>query len=355
MGEKVMDPKITVLMSVYNAERYLHEAMDSILNQTFKDYEFVIVNDGSTDGTLGILQGYRDPRIRIINNPQNIGLTQSLNEALKSARGEYIARQDADDISLPDRLARQLRFMQTHPEVGGAGSWAEFIDPQGERIRRAQRPTEHDEICAHLLIYNPFIHTSAFIRKQTLEEVGGYREDLRYAQDYDLWWRLAQVGRVTVIPRVLVKRRKHTPGGIAEQHTQEQVRFECQIACQIVEKQIGLKGHQLESYKHLFWALHGHPEHWQGEDTRLLRPLWEYLARRPAYRRVWGPLVTKSACRVMAHNPREGIQLAWVAFRDLRWPRVWPEFLKTCGRLYVPLSVVRTVRWLRRTLLVPYQ
>jgi hypothetical protein len=350
MSEKVMTPKVTVLMSVYNAEKYLHEAMDSILNQTFQDYEFIIVNDGSTDSTLGILQGYRDPRISIINNPKNIGLTKSLNKGLKFAKGEYIARQDADDISLPGRLARQLNFMQAHPEVGGVGTWADIINPQGERLRTVQGPTNHDEICAHLLIHNPFVHTSMFVRRQTLGKVGGYQEELRYAQDYDLWWRLAQVGRVAVIPEVLVKRRKYTPGGIAEQHIQDQVRFECQIACKIVEKQIGLQGSQLKSYEHLFWTLHGYSDHWQTNDTHLLCRLWDYLAPRPAYRRVWGPLVTKVACRVMAHNLREGGQLAWVAFHSLRWPRVWPEFLKTWGKLYVPIPVVHTYRLVKQAL-----
>jgi len=345
-----MNPKITVLMSVYNGEKYLREAMDSILNQTFKDYEFIIVNDGSTDRTLGILQSYRDPRIRIINNQENIGLTKSLNEGLKLAKGEYIARQDADDLSLPGRLARQLSFMEAHPEVGGLGTWADIIDAQGKRLRTVQGPANHDEICAHLLIHNPFVHTSMFVRRQTLEKAGGYQENLRYAQDYDLWWRLSQVRRVAVIPQALVQRREHIPGGIAHQHVREQTESACQTALKIVETQIGLKGHQLESYKHLFWALYGHPEHWQGEDTRSLRPLWDYLARRPAYRRVWGPLVTKLACRVVAHNSIEGIQLAWVAFRDLRWLKVWPEFLKTCGNLYLPPSAVRTYRSLRRTI-----
>jgi len=105
-------PKISVIMSVYNGEKYLGEAIDSVLGQTFTDFDFIIVNDGSTDGSPGIIQSYRDERIRVINNEKNIGLTKSLNKAIKESGGEYIARQDADDISLPERFEEQVWFLE---------------------------------------------------------------------------------------------------------------------------------------------------------------------------------------------------------------------------------------------------
>jgi len=115
-------PKISVIMSVYNGEKYLREAIESILNQTFRDFEFIIINDGSTDKTSEILSSYNDPRIVIINNKRNIGLTKSLNKGLKMVKGEYIARQDADDVSLPERLERMVNFLDMNRDVGLLGS-----------------------------------------------------------------------------------------------------------------------------------------------------------------------------------------------------------------------------------------
>jgi glycosyltransferase involved in cell wall biosynthesis len=125
-------PKVSVVMSVYNGEKYLCEAIDSILNQTFENFEFLIVNDGSTDRTLEILQSYRDPRIKVINNERNIGLTASLNKGLKIAKGEYVARMDADDVSFPHRLEQQKAFLDRNPRVAMVGSWAEVIDESGK-------------------------------------------------------------------------------------------------------------------------------------------------------------------------------------------------------------------------------
>jgi len=116
------EPKVTVLMPVYNGEKYLNEAIDSILGQTFKDFKFLIINDGSTDGTADILKSYKDSRIKVTNNEKNIGLTKSLNKGLKMAKSEYIARMDADDISLPTRLQKQVEFMDSHPKVGVCGT-----------------------------------------------------------------------------------------------------------------------------------------------------------------------------------------------------------------------------------------
>src|SRR4051794_29608800 len=116
-------PKVTVLLAVYNGERYLREAIDSILGQTFQDFEFLIINDGSTDSTREIILSYHDPRIRLVDNEDNIGQTRSLNRGLALAAGQFVARQDADDISEPERLASQVAFLEIHPEVVLLGTW----------------------------------------------------------------------------------------------------------------------------------------------------------------------------------------------------------------------------------------
>jgi glycosyltransferase involved in cell wall biosynthesis len=194
-------------MSVYNGERFLNNAIDSILNQTFSDFEFIIIDDASTDRTAEILKTYSDPRIRIMKNNQNQGLTKSMNKELTLARGIYIARMDADDISLPNRLATQLRFLDNNPEFALIGSSAYLIDENNITIG-TQR-----EICnitfSDLLSQNHFIHGSIMMRKSVLDNVGGYNERLPYAQDYDLWLRISKKHKVGNMLQRLYRLRRH--------------------------------------------------------------------------------------------------------------------------------------------------
>jgi len=141
----MVEPKVTVLMPVYNGERYLNEAVDSILGQTFTDFEFLIIDDASTDKTPEILRSYDDPRIRVVTNEENLGLSKSLNKGLALARGEFIARMDADDVSYPYRLQVQHEFMTQHPGAGVIGSWAEYIDRKGEIVHRYRAPIFPEE------------------------------------------------------------------------------------------------------------------------------------------------------------------------------------------------------------------
>lgn len=196
------NPKVTILMSVYNGEKYLGEAIDGILNQTFKDFEFLIINDGSTDSTAEILQSYQDPRIKIINNEKNMGLTKSLNKGLKIAKGEYIARQDGDDVSLPTRLEEQISFLDKNKEVGLLGTAWYIIDENSQEIR-ISKPTDGKYV-VHFMC-----HGTALIRKDCLKKVGLYREVFEYAQDYDLWLRIADEFEVRNIRKPLYKRRVH--------------------------------------------------------------------------------------------------------------------------------------------------
>ena len=190
-------PKISVLMSIYNGAKYLKEAVDSILNQTFTNFEFIIINDGSTDATDAILKSYSDPRLKIIANPVNLGLTKSLNIGLNAARGEYIARQDTDDISLPNRLEIQFKFMENHKEISLVGGSAILIDNQGEEIGRKIKPLEFSEIKFHSLLKNPFFHPSFFFKKEVIKKNGGYNENFPFAQDYELTSRLIHSGLKT--------------------------------------------------------------------------------------------------------------------------------------------------------------
>lgn len=205
-------PKVTVLMPVYNGEKYLREAIDSILNQTFTDFEFLIIDDGSTDCTWRIMKEHaaRDPRIVLVHNDTNLGLTKSLNKGLDMAKGEYVARMDADDISLPERLAAQASFLDKHPDVGVVGTFAQKIDKNGCCMAMWRFPTMHDSLFWALCFTTPLVHPSVMFRKTIIENIGGYNEKLLVNQDRDLWQRLSCVTRFANLPNIHLLYRWHS-------------------------------------------------------------------------------------------------------------------------------------------------
>lgn len=203
-----LQPKVSIVMPVYNRRKYLPEAIESILSQSFKDFEFLIINDGSTDGTIEILSRYRDPRIRIIDNEVNIGLTRSLNKGLKVSRGKYIARQDADDISDASRIEKQVRAFEEDHSLGLVGSFFKIIDERDRPLRTVIVPMKDIDIRGAILDHNLFCHGSTMFRKEAVQRVGGYREFFKYAQDYDLWLRISEHYRVGNIGEVLYGWRK---------------------------------------------------------------------------------------------------------------------------------------------------
>jgi glycosyltransferase involved in cell wall biosynthesis len=201
----VRNPKVSVLMPVYNGEEYLRESIESILNQTFRDFEFIIISEhGTSDESLAIIQSYSDERIRHIHNTTRLGLVVSLNLGLKEAKSEYIARMDADDISYPKRFEIQYNYMKKNPDCGLVASWNEVIDERGDRIELWKNNYSSEEIYYILNFRNCLTHTSTFFRKNLVISVNGYNESLK-AEDYDLWLRLSKITRVHQIPKILVK------------------------------------------------------------------------------------------------------------------------------------------------------
>lgn len=187
-----MNPKVSVVMPVYNTEAYVAEAIESILQQTWGDFEFIIVDDGSTDNSLKILQDYqqRDQRIKIIRNQKNAGLGICLQKAVEIAAGEFIARMDADDISTPDRFEKQIRFMDTHPDIGILGGDHWIINNLGIIIGELQYPAFASITRWNMLLGNGLVvsHSATMIQKKILKEIGGYGPH-RAGQDFDLWSR----------------------------------------------------------------------------------------------------------------------------------------------------------------------
>ena len=200
-------PKVSVVMAVYNGEKYLREAIESILGQTLADLEFIIVDDGSTDRSAEIVKSYDDPRIRLLVNGSNLGLMRSLNRGLDAARGEYIARMDCDDVSLPERLARQVAFMDSRPEVVASGTWATDMDAEGRVIGPRQMPVG-ERMDYEFWKPSPLIHPSAIIRASQLGETR-YDPEAPHAEDYELWLRLKKRHRIDNLPEYLLLYRIH--------------------------------------------------------------------------------------------------------------------------------------------------
>lgn len=203
-NEQGKPPTVSVVMSVYNGQDFIREAIDSILAQTFKDFEFIIIDDGSADDTTNIVRSYNDPRIRLICQ-NNHGLVYSFNKGVRLARGGYIARMDADDISLPSRFKKEVSLLDKNPAIGLVGTFFQYIDEEtSERLKTVMfGPTKHIDLVRMMYLVNPFGHGSIMMRKQAVLEAGGYRSGYEPAEDYDLWHRIAEHWQITQIPEVL--------------------------------------------------------------------------------------------------------------------------------------------------------
>ena len=228
-------PRVSVVMSVYNGTMFLREAVESILNQTFTDFEFIIIDDGSTDGTAQIFDSYADPRIILIKNKQNIGLAASLNKGIAIARGNYIARMDADDISFPDRLARQICFLQKNHEIGVLGTSAQVIGELGNEIGVLQYPIEHHLIEWGICFGSPFVHSTVMIRSDMLRRVGGYSTDILCAEDRDLWQRLSRVAKFCNLRDILIKHRQHG-NSVSRKYSSIQKQSDLKIARRMMQQ-----------------------------------------------------------------------------------------------------------------------
>ncbi|MGA1874719.1 MAG: glycosyltransferase [bacterium] len=190
------NPSISVVMSVFNGGKYLESSLNSVLNQTFQDFECIIINDASIDNTEEILKRFNDPRIKIAANPENLGLTKSLNKGLSLSKGKYIARMDADDISLPHRFEKQLTFLEENPDHALVGSSYYQIDDRGKIGSLIKVLTNDSNIRPGLKNQNWFGHGSVMMRRDAALRLGGYNERYTYAQDYDLWLRMAETYKV---------------------------------------------------------------------------------------------------------------------------------------------------------------
>lgn len=217
-------PRVTVLMSNHNGGAFLAPTVRSILGQTYRDFEFLILDDGSTDDSRDQLRKFaaEDARIRLIEQ-ENIGLTPTLNRGLKLAAGDLIARMDSDDLATPDRLAKQVAFMDAHPDVVLLGGAYALIDEAGRRLHVMRPPTDDAALQEDCLSgRTPICHPLAMFRREAALRVGGYDESFKVAQDLDLWLRLGEVGKLACLPDVILSYRMHA-GSVSERKQQLQI------------------------------------------------------------------------------------------------------------------------------------
>ncbi len=217
-------PKISVLMSVYNSEKYLNYSIESILSQSFKDYEFIIIDDGSTDDSLKIIESYKqkDKRIIIIHNTKNIGTTKSLNKGLLIAKGKYIARMDADDWSYPNRLLQQYEFMEKYSEIGVSGGAVDVCNENLKVIYTRKYALQDKDIRKIIFLYSPFAHPATIWKAEKIKKVGGYNENIPLSQDCELYFKIGKLAKFGNVKDKLIKLRMHNNSvSISKDFTQE--------------------------------------------------------------------------------------------------------------------------------------
>ncbi|MEX1027956.1 MAG: glycosyltransferase [Candidatus Paceibacterota bacterium] len=220
-------PLISVVMPVYNRKKYLSLAVESILQQSFDDFEFIIIDDGSTDGASDVLRHYatQDSRVRLVEQ-ENSGYAIALNRGIQRAKGQFLARMDSDDISLPDRFALQLEFLRSNPHIVVVGGQALRIDEDGDPLSPMVQLTDSSEIEQKLIgaiesNRGGLVHPSVMMRKDAVDTVGGYRPGFEPAEDRDLWLRLAEVGQLANLPHTVLHYRTHSESVSQERSAQQ--------------------------------------------------------------------------------------------------------------------------------------
>ncbi len=205
--DKNVNPKISVILPVRNGSRYLRLAIDSILSQTFKDFELIIIDNFSSDDSVDIVRSYKDQRIKHIINSEDLGLIKSLNIGIENATGKYIARMDHDDIALPERFERQHNYLESNPNIIEVGTWAEIIDKDGRNIGYRKTQTDPVFIKYAMVFGNILMHSTIMLRRKSLIDIGGYSSDARNVEDYNIHLKFLQSGGIAVIPEILLSYR----------------------------------------------------------------------------------------------------------------------------------------------------
>jgi glycosyltransferase involved in cell wall biosynthesis len=243
---------ISVIISVYNGDKYLEDAIKSILNQTFEDFELIIVNDASTDNTQNIIDKYvdLDKRVSSIINEINQGISISRNIALVKSQGKYIATMDADDVSMPDRLEIQYNFMEKNPDIVLCGGYIQMCDKELNVLSEKSYPIDDISIRKRIFRISPFAHPSTFYRAEIAKKIGGYSYVFKAALDYDFYFRMANFGKLQNIDKVLIKYRIHD-----ESISQAKAQLQQELTLYIRLKAIFEYGFKWTFSDKIYWVL----------------------------------------------------------------------------------------------------
>jgi len=315
----IAEPLVSVVMPVHNAEKYLERAIKSILGQTYQTFEFIIIDDGSTDSSGEIIAEFErlDSRIHVIRFPTNQGLVSALNYGLEIAQGDYIARMDADDISLPDRFSKQVEFMGSHPEIGLLGCGMRYMQEDGT-LRNIPLVIRSDLLIRwYILFENPFFHPTVMLRRSVIEKfVLCYNPSALHVEDYELWCRMLLHTKGENLADVLLYYRLH-PSSVSERHTEFQNEQSARFSALAIKQHLPSLDLALEESLALTNAIHG-----------VSRPAKLQRARlASAYLKLWAEF-----CRIHHHKKEELSKLyrqvmAWAARMIL-----YPPFQTGTGR-----------------------
>ena len=304
-------PKVSVVMSVYNGEELLRSAIDSILAQTFGDFEFIIIDDGSKDKTASIVRSYKDPRIRLISRP-NKGLAASLKEGVVAATGEYVARMDGDDLSDPERFTKQVAYLDAHPEVALLGSNFIIMSEDGAKVGQTRLFTHPSDVKVALVASNQYGHGAAMVRRDTALEVGNYDTEVG-VEDYDLWTRLSHVAAVANLPDALYRYRQ-SPGGITQTGNAEQN----QQAFAIRDREFSY----FRAHRHEYRLLSWHPDGpgYTAKKAAMFRDFaYLYRRNRNLAMALLMQLLATLCEPLQFHNYRRFLLLCWRERFDRHW------------------------------------
>lgn len=321
-------------MSIFNGQPYAAKSVESILNQTFADFEFLIVDDASTDATPGMILEYArcDSRVKLVSNTSNIGLTRSLNRGLELACGQYIARQDADDVSMPTRLSKQVDFLDKHPSIGVLGSQAVVLNSDRQPSYSTIVPVQPEVVRWTLAFENCLAHSSVMFRRELLDEIEPYSPDFPYAQDYDLWWRASRITGVANLAEPLIHRYKG-PGRISSRHVLRQEKLNNRVMLKAISSLLG-HGVPMILIEWLRRTVRG--ESLQSSDevlavAQLIRSLYQaYSNNVPLTNSALMEIRSSAANRLyrlagqnLRTSPRAALQVAWQAEQlDRRLPSI---------------------------------
>jgi glycosyltransferase involved in cell wall biosynthesis len=336
------DPDVSVAMAVRDGLPYVHEAIESIREQTFTGFELIVIDDGSTDGTWEALRDHArtEPRMVLLRNDVNRGQPYTRNRALEVARGRYFAVQDADDVSFPRRLERQREFLEDHPTVGGVGALVEEVWPDGRRAVH-RRGSDYETLRTLLLLNNCIPHTTLFARTALLRRLGGYRLDLLVAQDYDLWWRMAGMTPIACLDEVLARYRTGAGTSMSVGQADQQRDAALAISRRAVREAFPEVRIDWDAYARFWRAFHGERGALRAGDIDGLGPLWDAIAERPVPRAVFGHQVLRAACRAQRGWGVDALRLTRLARDRFHQRHAWRRLVRAATKTALPDPVVR--------------